>query len=577
MYDKNPIIKTRENCSKAWRGYRDILEELGREIRIRDEKVLIIDCYPGTNYEELKAGIIGPLEPALVICSDDLTISGEEINKRIEPNLTADRVFGIMSYAKLNDYFDGQLVCNAQREIEEADGLTVVYGVGAAIISAGGLLVYSDLCRWEIQKRYRGGIIPNWKADNYKEDPLRMFKRGYFWEWRIADRHKISLLDSADYYMETNTKDFPCMVEGRSYIRALEEVARRPFRTQPYFDPGVWGGRWMIEHCGLDPDQPNYAWCFDGVPEENSLLLDFGGEVMQTPCINLILLQPVTLLGEKVYARFGAEFPIRFDFLDTMGGQNLSLQVHPQTDYIQKEFGMHYTQDESYYILDAGEDACVYLGVKEGVDKEKMISDLYAAQESGEFDDEKYINKFPAHKHDHFLIPSGTIHCSGANAMVLEISSTPYIFTFKLWDWGRLGLDGRPRPCHIGHGSKNINMKRDTKWIRDNLLNRTEVLDSEEGWVGERTGLHELEFIETRREWFCRKVELSTNGSVNVLNLVEGDAAVVMSPDDSFEPYIVHYAETFIIPASVKTYMIAPYGGNHDDKKMAVIRAYVRT
>ncbi len=160
--------------------------------------------------------------------------------------------------------------------------------------------------------------------------------------------------------------------------------------------------------------------------------------------------------------------------------------------------------------------------------------------------------------------------------MVLEISSTPYIFTFKLWDWGRLGLDGRPRPCHIGHGSKNINMKRDTRWIEKNLVNRSEVLISEEGWVGERTGLHELEFIETRREWFCRQIELQTNDSVNVLNLVEGDAAVVMSPGEEFEPYVVHYAETFIIPASVRTYTIAPFG-DHNNKKMAVIRAYVRT
>ena len=78
---------------------------------------------------------------------------------------------------------------------------------------------------------------------------------------------------------------------------------------------------------------------------------------------------------------------------------------------------------ESYYLLDAGEDAVVYLGVKNGVDGKAMIDDLEKAQR-GEivFDAEKYVNKIPARKHDHFLIPGGTIHCSGSNSMVLEIS-----------------------------------------------------------------------------------------------------------------------------------------------------------
>lgn len=93
-------------------------------------------------------------------------------------------------------------------------------------------------------------------------------------------------------------------------------------------------------------------------------------------------------------------------------------------------------------MLDAGEGACVYLGLKDGVDQKQMIEDLRRANKGEiEFDAEKYINKFPAKKHDHFLIPAGTCHCSGSEAMVLEISATPYIFTFKLWDWGRVGLD----------------------------------------------------------------------------------------------------------------------------------------
>ena len=91
------------------------------------------------------------------------------------------------------------------------------------------------------------------------------------------------------------------------------------------------------------------------------------------PALNLVFHRPRELLGGEVFARFGAEFPIRFDFLDTMGGGNLSFQVHPLTEYIQQHFGMHYTQDESYYMLDAAEGATVYLGIKDGVEPSAMI------------------------------------------------------------------------------------------------------------------------------------------------------------------------------------------------------------
>ena len=73
------------------------------------------------------------------------------------------------------------------------------------------------------------------------------------------------------------------------------------------------------------------------------------------------------------------------------------------------------------------------------------------------FNAEKYVNKFHAKKHDHFLIPAGTIPCSSKNCMILEISVTPYIFTFKLWNWDRLVLDGLPRPIHIEDGEKIFN------------------------------------------------------------------------------------------------------------------------
>lgn len=238
---------------------------------------------------------------------------------------------------------------------------------------------------------------------------------------------------------------------------------------------------------------------------------------------------------------------------------------------------MHYTQDESYYILDAEPGASVYLGTIDGIEPSEMLTALERAQQGDQdFEAEQFANKWPANKHDHFLIPAGTIHCSGAEAMVLEISATPYIFTFKLWDWGRLGLDGKPRPIYLEHGKNVIDWNRGTEWTRGNLINRFEPIAKGEDWLEERTGLHEMEFIETRRHWFTGVVHHHTGGGVNVLNLVEGDAAVVESPTDEFEPFVVHYAETFIVPASVGHYTIRPLEPD-PPKPLATMKAFVRT
>ena len=160
--------------------------------------------------------------------------------------------------------------------------------------------------------------------------------------------------------------------------------------------------------------------------------------------------------------------------------------------------------------------------------------------------------------------------------MVLEISATPFIFTFKLWDWDRPGLDGLPRPIHLEHGRASIQWDRHTEWTRRELVNRIELVAQGEGWTEERTGLHEREFIETRRHWFTGAVPHDTHGGVNVLNLVEGSEAVVESPAGRFAPYTVHYAETFIVPASAGPYTIRPGEGAMGERR-ATIKAYVRS
>jgi hypothetical protein len=579
-YDREPAIAVPGTEREAWEGWADIVSELkGRVASLgREKTILVVDCYPGVRDGEILPALEKGLEPSLVVMAAEANRSREAVFGMIAGNVTDDRVFGVLSCHRIESFFDPGSIARLRASIGSAGkGLVLVYGVGASLIERGDILVYADLARWEIQQRMRRGEVGNWCADNRDEEFLRKYKRAFFVDWRVVDRHKASLLAGIEYLLDTNLRDLPKLATGRALFGGLALAVTRPFRLVPFFDPGPWGGQWMKKVCGLDPETVNYAWCFDCVPEENSLCFLFGKVRVEIPAMDLVLCRPVDLLGDRVHARFGAEFPIRFDFLDTMGGGNLSLQVHPLTEYIQGSFGMHYTQDESYYMLDAGPDAAVYLGLKEGIDPGEMFRDLEAAQTgTAPFDAEKYVNRWPAKKHDHFLIPGGTIHCSGRNAMVLEISATPFIFTFKLWDWGRLGLDGKPRPIHLDHGRRSIQWDRDTGWVRRNLIGRVERMGEGEGWVEERTGLHEREFIETRRHWFSRTVSHDSSGGVNVLNLIEGDEAVVESPTGAFEPFIVHYAETFVVPAGVGAYTVSPHGPSAG-KTIGTIKAFVRT
>ncbi|MCE9856376.1 class I mannose-6-phosphate isomerase [Raoultella planticola] len=576
-YDKFPEVTVQGYDDQAWQGWESLSATLRLSASAASRTVLVVDCYPGVRLDELEQRLLPSLNATRVLNVESARRDEQALHDLLARNLTDDRVFGVLSCHHLEEFFNADKLHQLRQQVDAVtEGLIVIYGPGAALVHPGDVLVYADMPRWEIQQRMRHDGLGNWGADNQDEDILRRYKRAFFIEWRVFDRHKTPLLKRADYLLDTTQKEAPTLVSGEALRAGLQQTTTRPFRVAPFFDPGIWGGQWMKQQFDLDPAAPNYAWCFDCVPEENSLLLRFGQVRIEIPSQNLVLLHPRALLGEKVHARFGAEFPIRFDFLDTIGGQNLSFQVHPVTEYIQQQFGMHYTQDESYYILEAEPHAVVYLGTKTGTEPQAMLDDLKAAARGEKtFDDARFVNQIPARKHDHFLIPAGTVHCSGSGTMVLEISATPYIFTFKLWDWGRLGLDGLPRPVHLEHGEQVIDWQRDTRWVADNLVNQVEPVADGEGWREERTGMHEREFIETRRHWFTAPVTHHTQGGVNVLNLVEGDEAIVDSPSGAFAPFVVHYAETFIIPAAVGEYRISP-SGKGTGQPLATIKAWVR-
>lgn len=571
VYELRPKIKMNELTLTA--KNKDIQSFIASLIEKKTDRfILCLESYPGVDEEKLLQ-LAESFKPALIINAKDCTLSENCVDEKLAQTLTEDRVFGLMTHERLEDYFDPEKLIKVVSEIKKTKGLVVVYGTGASIVAEKwDKLIYFDLTRWEIQKRFRMGLS-NWLAQP-ESDNLKKFKRGYFFEWRIADRKKQELRKELEYLVDTTQNESWAMIDQQTYEQLQTQAVNQPFRLVPYFDQSPWGGQWMKEKFGLPAETPNYGWAFDGVPEENSLVFELSDGEFEMPAIDLVHNYPVELLGERVYSLFGKEFPIRFDYLDTMGGGNLSLQVHPRVEYIQEKFGMNYTQNESYYILEATEKSSIYLGLKNKVNKFEMIEELAKASQDSDyqFDDTKFVNNFPVKKHDHYSIPAGTVHCGGPDTVVLEISATPYIFTFKLWDWGRLGLDGKPRPIHLEHGSENIDERFDENYARAHLFSKDEIIDQTTELLVEKTGLCELEFIETHRYTFADECRLDTEDSVNMLNLVDGKEILLVSDDGKFAPITIHYGETFIVPKNCGKFMIQ----NKGEEPAMLLQAFVK-
>lgn len=571
-YDKRPAVTIGKGfILEGWKSISSFVSG-----KVEHAKLLTVDCYTGVYYDLLKSKL-QEINNARLIDTLEIFKSENEINALTEQFLTEDILFGFYSNLSISDYFDEEKLRFARESIEQASGTVIVFGYGAQYVTTGDINIYADMPRWEIQQRMRRKEVNGLGVNNKEETFSLQYKRGLFNDWKALDKHKKTIYDTVDFWLDTVKVDLPKLIDKETFFKGMDKAASSPFRLVPFFDPAPWGGQWMKEVCDLDRSVSNFGWCFDCVPEENSLLLKINDIEFEMPSVNLVYTRSRELLGDPVEARFGKEFPIRFDLLDTIGGGNLSLQVHPTTEYARENFGLAYTQDESYYIMDTKEDTYVYLGLRNDINPDEMVADLNKAQQDPffVFDVDKYVNKVPVKKHDHFLIPGGTVHCSGKDTLVLEISSTPNLFTFKLWDWQRLGLDGKPRPINVDRGKKVIVWGRDTGFTYRELVNKVKILNDTGTVREEKTGLHKNEFIETRRHIFTEKVTHYTNDSVNVLNLVEGDSVIVESLNGDFEPFVVHYAETFVVPARIKTYTVRPYG-NSKGKECITIKASVR-
>ena len=549
-------------------GFDDLARALASHAKI------IIDGMGGVLWEDFRKRLSNSfnahgLRPEWYDVSEAL-LPEKEIDSLIEPFLGGDDpLFGTRNTRQLREFFVSEKLNELGHRFLSAER-AILYGTGASLACARGYVVYLDVPKNEIQFRSRAGSITNLGA-RHPAPAKRMYKRFYFVDWPALRAHAAALLPRLDLMVDSQRPDEPAFTRGEALRAGLSRMAKSWIRVRPWFEPGPWGGQWIKKHFpGLSPEAPNLAWSFELISPENGVVFESNHRLLEVSFDFLMSQEHRAVLGDSA-DRFGLEFPIRFDYLDTFDGGNLSLQCHPRPDYARRHFGERFTQDETYYLTDCTPDARVFLGFKPGVQPREIEQALTKSRREGSaLEAERFVQTHPARKHQLYLIPSGTVHCSGKNNLVLEISATPYIFTFKMYDWMRMDLDGCPRQLNIQRAMENLDFDRQGDRVQHELISQPRGIAGGAGWELVHLPTHREHFYDVHRFDFSTTVEARTEGSPHVINVTEGDSVILETPDAP--PFHCAFAETFVIPAATERYRLTSATG----RPVKVVKAFLK-
>lgn len=565
MYQPDPVIRSQ---GRANSGHSALVEAL----KSSGARVVLIDTYHAPGCTEFVEGLHAAWgEGATWFDTSSAFKDPGVLYKDLAEYLTDDPVFGRVCDRDIDLFFDGPRWLELCRRVRDAQGPVVVTGPGAMsppLRNYGDFAVIAQVPRETVFTSTLRNLGDDRDRGNWER-----YKRSFYVDWPVLNRHQFSALPACDLLVDITTPSEPTFVPVTDAMRAFGSVAQQPFRVRSLFMPGVWGGTRLRELIPDLPEEwPNCAWGFELVGPENTVTFEFDGGVKVRTAFDLLMHhQAGAILGHRHHRRFGDFFPIRFDFLDTIGGSHLSCQVHPDDAYINSHFREPCAQQETYYIMESTPEATVYLGLTEETNRERFLADVSAATDRGmPFEIEKHVNAWPSRQGDLFLIPAGTVHCSGAGNLVLEISATPYIYTFKIYDYLRPDLDGKPRPISYQRAFEVIDFERTSSWVQEHLLARPQLMSEGDGWKRFMLADHPLLFhVIERLEISGTYDDTTTSDGVHVLCVVEGPGVTVTRNDDGSELKL-EYAETGILPAACGGYRLTASGPSK------VIKCYLR-
>lgn len=303
-----------------------------------------------------------------------------------------------------------------------------------------------------------------------------------------------------------------------------------PLSFTSFLRPQVWGGNSLQRNFGKSPtgDDPiGESWEISGLADHPSIVAEgtFTGQS---------LTELWTTRSQDLAGRIDPSpvFPLFVKWLDCR--QLLSLQVHPNDEFARHVLGQVSGKSEAWVVVEAERTARVYAGLLPGVTREEFIIRL----SNGTVAD--CLHSFTPKVGDCISLPAGTIHSAGGGVVFAEVQQ-PSDVTFRLFDWNRLGLDGRPRPLHIDMALQSIT------WPQGPVSPATPTpLISECGVLGEsllKTSTFELERYSVRNTW-----TQPHPGEMTIWMVLDGTAVL---DGAGYSPHrILERGQTVLIPAA---------------------------
>ena len=540
-----------------------------------DVNTIGIDAYPGTEYEMLVNVLKQQLTSKGVEFVDaaSVMLPAKEITDIVKPYLPEDReVDPVLLYGRR--YKDGYKGIQDEKKVSELKKIIksgnkmLVYGKGALceeLQDEFDLRIWLDVTPRTAVLNCKNGKNLNIGATEQLPYSL-MMRRNYYVDFEIAMEQRWNMMkkQKLDYYITADEPTDMKMLPFANLIELFDELCSRPFRCRPVYLEGVWGGYYVHKLRNLPKEMRNCAWVFDMIPLEVSLVAKLETCEFEVPFFTFVQAMGEKLLGQRAYSEFGGYFPIRFNYDDTFHSSgNMSIQCHPDADYVIRNHGEFGRQDESYYIVRASHGAKTFLGFEHKETADEFLDLADRAQTTHEIIDyEKYIHAVDSVPGTQVMIPAGTIHASGRNQVILEIGSlTVGSYTYKLYDYQRTDPGtGLPRPIHMKMGRDVLRTERDTQWVNENLVNHGSVVRDDESGKEIIVGEHDLLYFSLRNLIFSESMEDDTDGLFHVLSLVDGEKVRVESVDKPGLYYDMNSLDIIVVPANFGRYRVKNLG-----------------